>query len=144
MSITGTSLGRVTSTALVFAGIWSVLIILGGFLLPIYASESRSDPGLVVHGPRTVVGVNGPVAIVVICVPAVATLLVRAALELWSRRGLRGGVAVAWLVVALLAVFAVLTVVSIGFAVVPVVAALLVAVRGRRAPRTAPTAGAAP
>ena len=138
------SLGRVTSTALVVAGTWSLVIIVAGFFLPVYATESGSSSGEVTHGSQTIVGVNGPVAIVVICVPLLATLLVWGALALRAGLRTRAAAPVAWLLVAMLAVFTLLSIVSIGVAVVPVTLALVVAVRARRAVRNDSAAAAVP
>ena len=136
------SLGRVTSTALVVAGLWSLVIIVAGFTLPVYASESGSSSGVVTDGSRTIVGVNGPVAIIVVCVPLLATLLVWGTLVLRARLHTRAAAPVAWLLVGMLAVFTLMSIVSIGVAVVPVTLALVVAVRGRRAVRSDSAAAA--
>ncbi len=143
MSAARTSLGRVTSTALIVAGVWSLVIIAAGFFLPVYATESAST-GEVVHGSRTIVGVNGWVAIIVVCVPLLATLLVWGALVLRVRYDTRAAAPVAWLLVGMLAVFTLMTIVSIGVAVVPVTLALVVAVRARRAVRSDSAAAAVP
>jgi hypothetical protein len=106
----------------------------------VYRWTSESPAGEVAQGSETLVGVNGPVVVVVLGVPLLATVLVGSALLLRSRRG---AVPFAWSVTGLLAVFNLLTMASIGLFVLPVTAALIVACAASR-PRPQQDAAADP
>ena len=119
--------------ALVIAAVWGVAVVVVGFLVPMYASVTESSSGEQTQGTGTLVGVNGPGAVVVLGLPLLVTLAVGSALWQGARRG---AVAVAWTLAALLAAFTVLSMASIGMLVVPIAAALLVACAVHR-PRSA-------
>lgn len=139
------SLGRVTSTSLMVAGLWSLVIIIpAGFLLPVYASESGSPSGEAAKASLTVVEVNGAAGIIAVLVPLLATLLVWGTLELRARLYTRAAAPVAWLLVAMLAVFNLQLHLILAVAVVPVTLALAVAVRARRARQSDSEAAAVP
>jgi hypothetical protein len=118
-----TRLGRGASLALLIGAIWSVALVVAGFLTPMYESESVSSSGEVRHGPGTLVGVNGLGVVVVLAVPLLVTLAAGSAL--WSSR--RGAVAFAWTLTGLLAGFTLLAMLSIGVFILPITAALFVA-----------------
>ena len=127
-------LGRASSVALLGAAIWGLGLVVAGFLVPAYQSTSMSSPGELTQSSETLVGMNGPGVAVVLAVPLLVTVLVGCALLL---RGRRGAMPVAWALTALLAVFNVLGMLSIGVFVVPVTAALVVACASGSGPRAA-------
>lgn len=123
------SLPFAARVALVLALVWSVLLVLAGLTLPLYGSSSSSatmdgsGDGDEITGTATLVQVNGWTALLVLAVPLVVTLLVGLLLGVGGR-GPRAG---AWAVTALLGVFTVLALLSVGLFMVPVVVALVVA-----------------
>jgi hypothetical protein len=94
-----------------------------------YESTSGSSSGEVRHGSGTLVGVNGLGVVVVLGVTLLVTLAVGCAL--WQRSR-RRGVAFAWALTGLLAVFNLLAMLSIGVFVLPVTAALILACAASR------------
>ena len=117
-------LGRASSVALLGAAIWGLGLVVAGFLVPAYQSTSMSSSGELTQSSETLVGINGPGVAIVLALPLLVTVLVGCALLL---RGRRGAMPVAWALTALLAVFNVLGMLSIGVFVAPVTAALVVA-----------------
>lgn len=119
----------VARIALVLALVWSALLVLAAFTLPLYgvASESATVVGAgdvdEIAGTATLVQVNGSTAVLVLAIPLAVTLLVGLLLGVGGR-GPRAG---AWAVTALLGVFTVLALLSVGLFMVPVVVALVVA-----------------
>lgn len=117
-------LGAARAAALVVALTWSVALIVGAYVLPVYSSDV---PG----AADTLVAANGNGVAITISVPLVITLTVGALL--WRRRSRDAG-AVAWTLTGLLAAGNVLAMLSIGVFVLPVTICLLVAcTRGARA-----------
>jgi hypothetical protein len=117
-------LGRVSSLALVGAAVWGLVLVVAGFLVPAYQSTSLSSSGELTQSSATLVGMNGPGVVPVLALPLLVTVLVACALLLRARRA---AMPVAWALTALLAVFNVLGMLTIGVFVVPVTAALVVA-----------------
>jgi hypothetical protein len=109
---------------LLSAAVWGLGLVVAGFLVPVYQSETVSASGGLTQGTGTLVGVNGPGVAVVLAVPLVATVLVACALLLRTRRG---ALPVAWALTAVLGAFNLLGMLTIGVFVVPVTAALVVA-----------------
>ena len=127
-------LGRASSVALLGAAIWGLGLVVAGFLVPAYQSTNMSSSGELTQSSKTLVGMNGPGVAFVLALPLLVTVLVGCALLL---RGRRGAMPVAWALTALLAVFNVLGMLSIGVFVVPVTAALVVACASGSRPRPA-------
>lgn len=114
--------GRVGIVALLFAGVYSLALIVAGFLVPAYSTQSSSTSGAVSHGSDTLVAVNGPGVVIVLGIPLFLSLAVGAALV----PGHRWALPLAWTLTGLLAVFNVVALLSIGVFVIPVTAALVV------------------
>jgi hypothetical protein len=135
------TLPLVTTTTLSAAVIYAAALVAAGFLAPVYSSTSSSSSGAVTTGSETLVGVNGPGIVVVLCVPLLAAALVAVAVRLRSRRG---WVPFAWVVIAVLGAFNLLAMLSIGVFVLPVTLALIVATGTcRSAARQPPIGGPA-
>jgi hypothetical protein len=117
-------LGRVSSAALVGAVVWGVLLVVAGFDVPAYRSTSMSSSGELTQSTESLVGMNGPGVVVVLALPLLVTVLVACALLLRVRRA---AMPVAWALTALLAVFNMLGMLTIGVFVAPVTVALVVA-----------------
>lgn len=117
-------LGRVSSLALLGAAAWGLLLVVAGFLVPAYQSTGMSSSGELTQSSETLVGMNGPGVALVLALPLLVTVLVACALLLRARRA---AIPVAWALTALLAVFNVLGMLTIGVFIVPVTAALVVA-----------------
>jgi hypothetical protein len=122
-------LTRATSVALCVAGIWSALLLVAAFAVPVYSGEAclatvEGDGSTgCTQSSGTLVVVNGLAAVSVMGMPLVVTLIVGACLRVGSR-GLRRA---AWAVVAVLAVLTLLAMLSVGILLLPVTAALVVA-----------------
>jgi hypothetical protein len=110
-------LGAARTAALAIALTWSVALIVGAYVLPVYSSDV---PGTA----DTLVAVNGNGVAITISVPLVITLAVAALL--WRRRSRDAG-AVAWTLTGLLVAGNLLAMLSIGVFVLPVTICLLVA-----------------
>lgn len=136
----GTSLrlSRTARVALLVAAVYGAGLLVAGFVVPVYGSESVSVSGTV--GPAvtttsaetvtrhaesaTLVAVNGAWAAVVLAAPLVATLLVAVGLRLRDRRG---AMPAAWILTGLLGVLNMLAMLTVGVFLLPVTACLLVA-----------------
>lgn len=117
-------LGRAASTALLGAAVWGLGLVVAAFLFPAYRSSGMSSSGEPTQGTTTLVGMNGPGVLVVVAVPLLVTLLVGAALLARSRRA---ALPFAWVLTALLALFNLVGMLTIGAFILPVTAALVVA-----------------
>jgi hypothetical protein len=117
-------LGRVASIALVSAAAYGLVIVMAGFLAPVYQSASGSSSGEETHGSDTLVGVNGPGVLVVLAVPLLVTITVGAVL--WQHSW-RLSLPSAWMLTGLMAVFNLLAMMSVGVFFLPVTVALVVA-----------------
>ena len=124
---------RTSAIALTFALVWSSLLVGAAFVLPVYGTASQSasldtttgtsstEP--VITGTDTLVGVNGPGALIVVSLPLVVTLLVGAALAARRRR-------IGWVLTSVLGFFNLLAMLSIGIFILPTTLALVVACAG--------------
>ena len=116
--------------------------MIAGFTLPLYGFSSSSatldgSSGTdETTGTATLVQVNGWTAVLVLAVPLAVVLVVGGLLAVGGR-GPRAG---AWAITALLGVFTVLALLSVGLFMVPVVVALVVACASASS-RTARTVG---
>jgi hypothetical protein len=133
---------RVSFGALCVAVLWSLVLVVGAFAVPVYSSESCSATldgsgaqAECVSTSSTLVAVNGLAAVVAAGLPLVVTLLAGVGL----RSGSRGGRAAAWALVGLLAVFTVLALLSIGILLLPTTMALVVACAAARLTLDDPT-----
>jgi hypothetical protein len=138
---------RVSFVALCAAALWSALLVVGAFVVPVYSGETcpaTVEPSAAPVGctstSGTLVGVNGLTAVVVMSFPLLVTLLVGACL--WS--GSRGGRSTAWAVVGLLAVLTLLAFLSVGIVLLPVTVALVVACAAARVVHPGVDASVAP
>jgi len=132
-----TRLGRTSSIALVSAAVWGLGLVIAGFLLPAYESTTMSPSGELTRSTQTLVGVNGPGVVAALAAPLLATGLVACALLL---RGRRGAIPFAWTLTALLGMFNLLGMLTIGIFVVPVTVALAVACASASTPTHAVSA----
>lgn len=103
---------------------WGLGLVVAGFLIPAYQSTAMSSSGELTQSTKTLVDMNGPGVVVVLAVPFLTTLLVAGALLVRSRRA---ALPFAWALTALLAVFNLVGMLTIGVFVLPVTAALVVA-----------------
>jgi hypothetical protein len=118
-------LGRAERAALVIALLWGTGLIAAALLVPVYSSAGAPGSGTVTGGSATLVGVNGWTALLVASAPLAGTAV--AGYALWRRAGTDGAGVLAWAVVALLAVFTLAGILTIGVLVLPVTIALAVA-----------------
>jgi hypothetical protein len=124
---------RVKLTLLI-AGVYSVALIIAGFIVPmeqtVYSSApsdsgtSASSSMVESHFTATLVGWSGLGVVFVLVVPLLVTLTVSAAL--WQRAR-PGAMAVAWTLSGLLAAFNIAALKTMGLFLIPVSVALLYA-----------------
>jgi hypothetical protein len=120
--------------ALLIAGVYSVALIIAGFLVPmdqtVYSSApsdsgtSASSTMVESHFTATLVGWSGLGVVFVLVVPLLVTLAVSAAL--WQRAR-RGAMVVAWTLSGLLAAINIAGLKTMGLFLIPVTVALLYA-----------------
>jgi hypothetical protein len=120
---------------LLIAGVYSVALIIAGFLVPmeqtVYSSApsdsgtSASSSMVESHFTATLVGWSGLGVVFVLVVPLLVTLAVSAAL-LWQRAR-RGAMAVAWTLSGLLAAYNIAALKTMGLFLIPITVALLYA-----------------
>ena len=121
-------LGRTAPIALLLAGVCNLVLVVAGFVAPVYQSSvytAASPSGAVRHGSNTLVGENGWGVVVILLVPLLLTVIVGSALWLQSRGS--AVVAFAWTITMLLALLNLLAMLSIGVFFLPITAALIVA-----------------
>lgn len=111
--------GRVASRVSVVAFVWALGLILAALLVPVYSQAESTSSGLTLT-TVTLVQENGPSVLIPVAVPALICTVVGLALRRKCLRGGRRSGTVAWVGVGLLAVFALLSGLSIGIFVVPV------------------------
>lgn len=120
---------RTGKVALAFGALWGVALVVGATTLPAYegATGVSSPDGTLheTHATATLVEVNGRGVLVTLAVPLAVTLVVAGLLLARHRHHIT--VALAAVLVGLLAVATVLAMLSVGVFVLPVVAALVVA-----------------
>ena len=140
---------RLARLALVGAAVWSVGLLVVANVVPLYAGTTTTSTTATDGGPvdvttervsATLVEINGPGALAILAVPLVVTVLV--ALLLWRTRVPRPAVVAAWLLAALLGVFSVLGMMTIGVLVLPVTAAVVLACAARSTGNSPVSAGA--
>lgn len=123
---------RPTGRLIVVAAVWSLGLLLAALILPVYNGETVSNTLGTTFVTETIVAGKGAWVLLPLAVPLVATIVVAVALRQkrlghWAHSG-----TVAWSAVGLLAVFALITILSIGAFVIPVV--LLLAAGVARTP----------
>jgi hypothetical protein len=136
----GTRFEIVSLVALVLAGLWCVVLLIGAMTLPVYSGESVSSgsPTGFESWRATLVEVNGTGALAVVALPAIPVAVVAIALWLRHRAQRRGSGAMAWTTVGVLGAFAFVTGFSIGMFVVPIVVLLTIACVAVNAPPRSP------
>lgn len=116
-----------TLVCVVLALLWSLLVLVAAFVAPVYGSSSCAGvvggPSQCVDSTRTMVEVNGVIAVVVMLIPLVVTVVVALGLG----NGSRAGMTAAWTASVILAVLTLLALLSVGVVWVPVVVLLLLA-----------------
>jgi hypothetical protein len=126
MSVERLRLDRLPSALLLLAAVYSIALVVGGFIAPVYSTSSSSSSGDDATGTDTLVGVNGRGVVFDLLIPLLVTVLVAVALLLRPRRR---AMTVAWTLTGLLAAFNLLAMLSIGIFILPVTGALFVACR---------------
>jgi len=119
---------------LAVAALWCVGLLVAAVTLPAYRSTTATVLGTADSSTaaettttRTLLDVNGPGVLVVVAIPLAAVGLVSGALWLRRRRHRDGAGPLAWTIVGLVGLFALLGMLSIGIFVVPAVALLAIA-----------------
>ena len=108
--------------------VWSAGLVLVALLAPLYSTSSASESDGVTLTHSTLVQVNGDRALVLMAIPALASLVV-----LWAIRvrgaGARWAAVIAWTAVGALTAETLLGILTIGVFILPVVVLLAAAVR---------------
>ena len=139
-------LGRIAPIALLIAAAYDVVLVVAGFVAPVYQSSvytTASASGPVRRGSNTFVSENGWGAVLILLVPLLVTMIVGSALWLQWRGA--AVLAFAWSTTMLLALLNALAMLSIGVFLLPVTAALVGACatsRSRRGRQHAPARSA--
>ena len=117
--------GRGTAIALVVANAFSLLLLAGTFLVPVYETTSTSsDGGTTTTGSATLVDENGAGVVLVLTLPLLVSLLVSLLL---LRAPRRVGLPLAWTLTGLFAALNLLAILTVGIFVLPVTISLIVA-----------------
>jgi len=111
------------------AWVWSVGLLLAALLLPAYDDQTVSNANGLTLRTATFVQVNGNWVLIPIALPAVVSLVVAVAIRQKQLTGPRWADFLGWLMVALLAVLTVVSILTIGALMIPVVVLLALALR---------------
>lgn len=134
---------RLAAAALV----WSAGLVLAAVLVPAYGSDTSSASGGLTLTSSTLLQSKGAGALVLVMIPALASLVVAFAMIYRRRNGARWSSPAAWTAIGVVTVEALLGVLSVGGFMLPVAILLALAVRlvppGSTAPEAAATAGSA-
>jgi hypothetical protein len=134
--------GRRATQVTTAAFVWSLGLIFAALFAPVQGQAVSTSEGPTLT-TLTVVQQKGAWVLIPVAVPALASLVVAAALWLRRARGSQVGGTVAWSANGVLAAFALFSIASIGVFIVPVVLLLAWATRvSPPGPTSAPRAGA--
>jgi hypothetical protein len=115
--------------------VWSAGLVLAALVAPAGSTSASSADGLTL-GHATLVQTNGLRALVLTAIPLVVSAFVLATLRIRGSgtggSGFRWAAPLAWTAIAVLAVEAILGLMSIGLFIAPVPLLLVAAMRGRR------------
>jgi len=128
---------RGATTAIGFAALWSVGLLVAAVTAPAYERETGTTSGEVARGSATFLEVNGRWGLLVAAIPLLATILVG-----WLLRGgrsNRAAVRAGWVVTGALTVLSLLAMLSVGVYFLPVALALGIACALPAAPPEHPT-----
>jgi hypothetical protein len=120
--------GRRATRLVTAAFIWSIGLILAALFVPVQGQAVTTPDGPTLT-TLTLVHQKGGWVLIPVAVPALASAVVAAALWMGRSRRSRASGPVAWSATGVLAAFALLSIPSIGFFIVPVVALLAWATR---------------
>lgn len=129
----GRLLSHRSAISLFVAAIWCIGLIVAAATLPAYSSTTTTAGGppgssdVSTTSTETLVEVNGVGVLVVVGLPLVAVGAVGTMLALRRRRRQSGAGPVAWTAVGLLAVLAILGIMSVGVFIMPAVVLLAIA-----------------
>jgi hypothetical protein len=116
---------RLTFAALV----WSIGLIVAALLVPAYSGQTVTDSRGVTLTTATLVQVHGAKALIIAAIPGVVSIVVGFALSRRRATGARWTGIVAWSMIAVLAVVALLGILSVGVFMLPVVILLAISTR---------------
>jgi hypothetical protein len=123
--------------------VWSVGLVLAALLIGAYSGQTDSSDAGVTLTTRSFVQVNGLTALILVAIPALACMIVGAALRHRHDRRSAWSGPVAWAAVAVLAVEAILGIATFGAFLIPVAILLGLSVRLVPGPSAAPAPAAA-
>jgi hypothetical protein len=116
---------RLTVAALV----WSIGLIVAALLVPAYSGQTVTDSRGVTLTTATLVQVHGARALIITAIPGVVSIVVGFALCRRRATGPRWTGIVAWSMIAVLAIVALLGILSVGVFMLPVVVLLAISTR---------------
>ena len=108
------------------AVVWSLGLILAALLLPAYNGQTVSNAQGLTLTTATLVEVNGFGVLIPVAIPALASIVVAASVRRRRTHGRDRSATVAWVMIALLAALALLTILSIGIFLAPVLVLLVI------------------
>jgi len=111
---------------------WGLALLPAALLLPAYEGATSSSTEVTTHTSASLVAMNGPWVLAIVALPALLALVAWFGLHSRCASGSKYGGALAWTVIAALAVLSLLAAVSIGLYLLP--AALLLAAAARVTP----------
>jgi hypothetical protein len=109
--------------------VWSVGLVLAAVLVPAYGSDTSSGAGGLTLTSSTLLESKGAGALVLVTIPALASLVVGIAMVSRRRDGARWSGPAAWTAIGVVTVEALLGILSVGGFMLPVAVLLALAVR---------------
>jgi hypothetical protein len=109
--------------------VWSVGLVLAAVLVPAYGSDTSSGAGGLTLTSSTLLESKGAGALVLVTIPALASLVVGSAMVSRRRDGARWSGPAAWTAIGVVTVEALLGILSVGGFMLPVAVLLALAVR---------------
>jgi len=119
----------------VAASVWSLGLLLGALLLPAFNDQTVSSSSGLTLRTATFVQVNGAWVLVPVALPVVVSVVVAVAIRQRRLTGPSWADLLGWLVVGVLAVLTLVTILTIGALMIPVVVLLALALRVAPGPR---------
>lgn len=113
----------------VAASVWSVGLLLGALLLPAFNDQTVSSSSGLTLRTATFVQVNGIWVLIPVALPVVVSVVVAMAIRHRQLTGPSRADLLGWLVVGVLAVLTLVTILTIGALMIPVVVLLALALR---------------
>jgi hypothetical protein len=113
----------------IVALVWSLGLVLAALLMPAVDGQTVSNSQGLTLTSATLAEADGAVILIPVLIPAIAAIAVAESIRRRRGRGRDRSATVAWVMIGLLGALALLTILSIGAFVAPVIALLVIAMR---------------